>query len=81
MATTRRRVLFRKQTRSLTKPSIGKQTTVRLDNLILQHNNARIRLGKMVRTYLETLKCKVVSLYGLCPDIVEFIFEQCDLLF
>ncbi|GBP16996.1 Mariner Mos1 transposase [Eumeta japonica] len=45
------------------------QYNERHDKVILQHDNARPHLGKVVKTYLETLKCEVLPHPPYSPDI------------
>ena len=44
----------------------------RLEKVILHHDNARPYVTKSVKTYLETLKCKVLPHPPYSPDIAPF---------
>jgi len=69
--------LYRKQLMRLSRALKDKrpQYNERHDKVILQHGNARPRVAKSVKTYLETLKWEVLphSLYP--PDIALFDYH------
>ncbi|GFW15326.1 mariner Mos1 transposase [Trichonephila clavipes] len=51
------------------------QYNERHDKVILQHDNAQTHVAKVVKTYLETLKCEVLPHPPYSPDVAPLDYH------